>query len=700
TVNQQFANLIAEQAIITPSTQAVKSAATTINPTVMQSTTPLRVNVINPDAVPYSSSAGVGGAGVPQGNTPATILSTGLAQTMGVPVGTVVPSGTTITPSTGKVVMPAITSAKSSTIISAAATPSVITTPVSTPATPAARPLAPAVPSTPGFSDGTQVLVTYTNGSTAIMTNAQVQAMAAEGGLAAFSITGWTPIPKGQSLPSTHGATITTNPAPVSTTTPTVDSSAGGKAWAAWLASLTPQQQAIFNNTSYFNVWMTVYSPTLGSSNAIQSMYNLYAQFTGAQLQSDITSGVVGVTVDNKGNVTTKLSDGTINTGKAGAGSSGVIMTVAPPVPKSVDISSSLPYYIFTNLTTKQTYNVYASDYDSWSAQKQFAYLKSIGALSPDKNINDNAVLSLNADGTWGYSIPSGAVYSSIPAWDSKLINYLKLYDKDVYNYFLQNGSLATMNYTDKNGNRYADIVTGAINVLNAQGISTSGSPGLSVGGIQPQLGLQTTINNMPQDLQNAYYQVMNKGGNQQAALTAIQTSAQQVITTFAQNQNVKITSASSLTQQDVNSLVAAGINTAYLAATGVTNTMINNAVAAYNQATLNSFLAQLSTEPQVLQNAYNSAAKAGGVTAGLLAYELALTSMKEAYSGIVTQLNSYYQKTNQVSISPNATNINPLDAMAAGVTQAQWLAAGLDAVEPYAMLLSLTLKLRMPIIN
>ena len=146
TVNQQFANLIAEQAIITPSTQAVKSAATTINPTVMQSTTPQRVNVINPDAVPYSSSAGVGGAGVPQGNTPATILSTGLAQTMGVPVGTVVPSGTVVTPAASAgsggvttIVTPpvgkspqtvtTVTTSPSGTVTSVGVTGTVVTTP-------------------------------------------------------------------------------------------------------------------------------------------------------------------------------------------------------------------------------------------------------------------------------------------------------------------------------------------------------------------------------------------------------------------------------------------------------------------------------------------------------------------------------------------------------------------------------------------
>ena len=196
------------------------------------------------------------------------------------------------------------------------------------------------------------------------------------------------------------------------------------------------------------------------------------------------------------GTTTTKSDTGTIVTTPSGA------VTVTPATPPTVNPVNKTTdnYYVFTNSINTQEVDVSASQWNSWTPQQQFNFLKSIGALVPnDITANNNATFVSNKDGTWSITTPQGSVYTSVPAFDHYLLDYLRQYDPQVYSYVQQNGNIAAMN-------KYGDIITGAINVLNAQGISTSGSAGLNVSGIQSQEQLQTYVNNMPQDLQSAYY--------------------------------------------------------------------------------------------------------------------------------------------------------------------------------------------------
>jgi 2'-5' RNA ligase len=511
----------------------------------MQSTTPQRVNVINPDAVPYSSSAGVGGAGVPQGNTPATILSTGLAQTMGVPVGTVVPSGTVVTPA-------------------ASAGSGGVTTIVTPPV---------------GKSPQTVTTVTTSPSGTVTsvgVTGTVVTTPSGQSNSGVININQSAVDSKGQAIPPTNNSDGSIN------FTPTGN---------------VPTDLAALSK--------------MGASPAVIAAYmSLYGQGWNYNIASQGMSQNVPNGVSPTGQLLTKNTPG-MSQAEAIAVQ---ILNNAGITQKTV----SQGYYVFTNQSTGQQVRIPSSVYDSSTPQQQFSLQQSLG------NIPENATIQINPDGAWTYS--TGAVYTSVPAFTKPLLDYLRTNDPDVYAYVQQNGIVAAMN-------KYGGIINGAVSVLNAQGVTVSGSPGLSVGGIQSQLNLQTTISQMPQDLQNVYYQVMNKGGNQQTALNAVQTSAQQTISTFAQNQNVKITSASNPTQRDVDNLIAAGINPTYLSVIGVTNAMINTGMV-YNFVTNT-----LPSAPTVLQKAYY---QAGGGLQGIAAYNQALPQYYLSLASAITALGNY----------------------------------------------------------
>ena len=75
-------------------------------------------------------------------------------------------------------------------------------------------------------------------------------------------------------------------------------------------------------------------------------------------------------------------------------------LVVAAPKASTVNTSTD-NYYSFAS--NGKTINVLSSQYDSWTPQQQFAYQQSQGLLPK------GAQISFNADGSWGYTTPTGS---------------------------------------------------------------------------------------------------------------------------------------------------------------------------------------------------------------------------------------------------------------------------------------------------
>ena len=82
-------------------------------------------------------------------------------------------------------------------------------------------------------------------------------------------------------------------------------------------------------------------------------------------------------------------------------------LVVAAPKASTVNTSTD-NYYSFAS--NGKTINVLSSQYDSWTPQQQFAYQQSQGLLPK------GAQISFNADGSWGYTTPTGSKGNAAPA--------------------------------------------------------------------------------------------------------------------------------------------------------------------------------------------------------------------------------------------------------------------------------------------
>ena len=110
-----------------------------------------------------------------------------------------------------------------------------------------------------------------------------------------------------------------------------------------------------------------------------------------------IPTDITTATVDKSGTTTTKSDTGTIVTTPSGT------VTVTPATPPKVDPVNQTTgnYYVFTNSINTQEVDVSTSQWNSWTPQQQFNFLKSIGALVPnDITANNNATFVSNKDGT------------------------------------------------------------------------------------------------------------------------------------------------------------------------------------------------------------------------------------------------------------------------------------------------------------
>lgn len=304
---------------------------------------------------------------------------------------------------------------------STATTPATPSTPApSTPTTTAPAAGSPAAvalanPSTP------MALVTYNDGSTAVMTQAQVTAMAAEGGLASYSIINWIPytVPNanlqvGKTTPATQ---LPPNPTPAPVISTSTSNAVGTVGW--FNSNPTGEAQLVYLVVSGSATFIP------NNSAGIQAVSNLQTQ--QAAVNAEQTGQASSVTVTPSGGVTTVLPSGTKTTGQNTPTSTGITNTV--PVPTATPLTAGQSYYAFKG-SNGQNYDVSVTQYNSWSPEQQFAFQQSIGAISP------TATIYYNLDGTWGYSTPQTQPKfesTGAPLLTQALLTYLQTNDPTNY---------------------------------------------------------------------------------------------------------------------------------------------------------------------------------------------------------------------------------------------------------------------------
>ena len=257
----------------------------------------------------------------------------------------------------------------------------------------------PTTPPPPPSPTTPMVTVHYTNGSTGVMTQAMVQDLIATGGLAANSIVNYTlgaTAPAGtvtapNITPQTPGITPSPTEMPVANVVAAINANAPANAPIITLPQATAIATARTAAIQELNTG-AISKATISPDSSVITTVGL--------IPTDITTAKV----DKSGTTTTKSDTGTIVTTPSGA------VTVTPATPPTVNPVNKTTdnYYVFTNSINTQEVDVSASQWNSWTPQQQFNFLKSIGALVPnDITANNNATFVSNKDGTWSITTPT-----------------------------------------------------------------------------------------------------------------------------------------------------------------------------------------------------------------------------------------------------------------------------------------------------